>query len=132
MSSTVRATATVPTPSSSPSTAGSRSSSATTRSRTSTPTSASRSATRPPAASERSALQGSLEGGELGLGLREFGDRVRPGDDPAPGEQPGPVLAGQLRAPQREAELAVTASDQPAHRAGVAPAVHALELRQEG
>src|SRR3954454_11891791 len=73
-------------------------------------------------------LERGLERGELGLGLRQLGGGVGARDDAAPGEQPRGVLPDEFRTPQRQPELAVPAGVQPADGAGVAPAIHALEL----
>ena len=47
---------------------------------------------------------------------------------PQPANSRAAVVPGQLGAAQRQPELAVAAGVEPAHRAGVAAAVHALEL----
>src|ERR1700733_1687187 len=85
---------------------------------------------RPNRPSRGLAVQGAAHGTELDLGLRELGGGIRARYDAAPGEQAGGT-AGQLRAAQRDAPLAVAVRVHPADRAGVTFPVHVLALPDE-
>ena len=63
--------------------------------------------------------------GELGVG-------VRAGDEAAAGVEAQAVVGLDRGAAQRDAELAVAVRVDPADRSGVAAAVHALELADDG